>query len=400
MQPVLVTLAGLSLAIWLYLVAGRGGFWRADQRIDTVPDRPADYPAVLAVVPARDEEAVIDPCLRSLLDQDYAGAFSVILVDDHSTDGTRTIADGLARDSGGRLEVIDAAPLPPGWAGKLWALTQGVDHAAAAGLRPAYFLFTDADIRHDRQSVTRMVALAETGQYDLVSGMVRLWRRGAWAALLIPAFVYFFQKLYPFPWVNNPDRKEAAAAGGAVLVRTDAFAEAGGYGAIRNALIDDIALAKGIKGRGAGGHRIFLGLTNEVESLRPYAGIRPVWDMVARTAFTELDHSVWRLAGTLVGMVLTYVVPPVLALSWPWHGSAVVGGLALAAWALMTVSFVPTLRHQGDRPAIAPLLPIAGVLYSFMTVHSALRHWRGRGGMWKGRVHRPRVRIDRGRSPG
>ncbi len=389
MDLVLAILAGLSLAIWLYLIAGRGGFWRADQRIDGDPGTLEDWPHVLAVVPARDEEAVIEPCLRSLLGQDYPGRFSIILVDDHSADGTRAIADALAATGDGRLTVIEAALLPSGWAGKLWALTQGVEHATAPGMQPAYFLFTDADIRHDRLSARRMVAMAETKGYDLVSGMVRLWRRGVWAALLIPAFIYFFQKLYPFARVNDPGRREAAAAGGAVLVRADAFAEAGGYGAIRNALIDDIALARCIKGRGGGRHRIFLGLTNCVESLRPYAGIRPVWDMVARTAFTELDHSVWRLAGTIVGMVLTYMVPPLLALGWWVHGSALAGLMGLAAWGLMTASFIPTLRHQGDRLAVAPLLPIAGVLYSFMTVHSAIRHWRGRGGLWKGRVHRP-----------
>lgn len=388
MQPVLLCLGGISAAIWLYLIAGRGGFWRADQRIEGSPADCAAWPDVVAVVPARDEDSVIGVSLASLLGQDYPGALSIVLVDDHSGDRTRAIAEGLAADDG-RLAVIGADPLPDGWSGKLWAVAQGVGHARAGGRAPAFFLFTDADIRHDPASVRRLVARAQSGGHDLVSAMVRLWRQGLWARLLIPAFVYFFQKLYPFPRVNDRRRPEAAAAGGAILVRAAAYDEAGGHAAIPNALIDDVALARLIKGRGEGGHSIFLGLSGEVESLRPYAGIAPVWDMVARTAYTELRHSPWRLAGTLVGMALTYLVPPVLVLAWPVHRDGLAALLGLAAWAMMTVSYLPTLRHQGDRLYVAPLLPIAGLLYSFMTLDSALRHWRGRGGVWKGRVHRP-----------
>ncbi len=386
MSHALTGAAILSLAIWAYLLISRGGFWRADQRLPDDLPAPPSWPAVVAVVPARDEAAVIERSLASLLDQDYPGALAIVLVDDHSTDGTGAIAAGLACGTAGRLAVIQAPPLPPGWSGKLWALAAGLDHPAARDPAVHHVLLTDADIAHDPGSVRRLVAKAEAERLDLVSLMVRLDAAGFWARLLIPAFVFFFQKLYPFPWVNDPGRSEAAAAGGCVLVRRSALEAAGGIAAIRGELIDDCALARTIKRRpGSGG--IWLGLTGRVRSLRPYAALADIWSMVARTAFTQLRHSALLLAGTLAAMILTYLVPPAAALSWPLHGDWVAALAGLGAWLAMAVAVQPSLRLYGRPGAEALLLPVAGLLYSLMTVASALRHWRGRGGQWKGRVH-------------
>lgn len=391
----LTILAGLSLAAWLYLMALRGGFWRADQRLAQTPEALGDAPEVAVVVPARNEADVIGPALASLIAQDYPGKLTIVLVDDHSDDGTGAVAKATARDAARPdrvLRVIDAGDLPPGWSGKLWAVHSGIE--AADELAPAaeFVLLTDADIAHAPDNLTRLIAKAAAERRDLVSLMVLLACERGWARLLVPAFVFFFQKLYPFPWVNNPARPEAAAAGGCMLVRRDALARAGGIESIRTALIDDCALGARIKALVAeGGGGIWLGLAETTVSLRPYPNLADIWEMVARTAFTQLRYSPPLLAGTLLGMVLIYLVPPiaaVAALAAPAAGPAIVGA-GLGAWFLMAAAFWPTLKLYGKPVYLAPALPLAGLLYTAMTVDSAVRHWRGRSVTWKGRVYSP-----------
>ncbi len=382
-------IAAASLSIWIYLLVMRGGFWRADQRLDGPPDKREAWPEVIALVPARNEAEVVGRCIESLLNQDYPGELRVILIDDHSTDGTgrcaRAAASGTLRPEA--ITVIGSEPLPPGWAGKVWALSEGL--RAADGRTPdaRYLWLTDADIVHDPVNLRRLVGKAEVEDLDLVSQMVVLLSDGFWARLLIPAFVYFFQKLYPFRWVNEPHRAPAAAAGGCVLLRRRALTRIGGFNAIQGALIDDCSLAAAIKSRGRNGAgRIWLGLTRSATSLRRYHGLRGIWRMVARSAYTQLRYSKVLLLGTLLGMAMTYVAPPLILLALPLHGFPVAGGLAGLAWLLMALSFLPILRLYGQPAGFAPLLPVAGLLYGAMTMDSAIAHWRGRGGAWKGRL--------------
>jgi hopene-associated glycosyltransferase HpnB len=386
---ILLTLACLSFGAWSYLLAFHGGFWRVRERLDGAPGELGRWPAVTALVPARNEADVIGACITGLLQQDYPGSFRVLVVDDHSDDGTAAAAERAAVGAGGRhgLAVTQARPLEPGWAGKVWALSQA--HAAAERDFPdtEYYWLTDADIAHDALNLRRLAAKAEKERLDLVSQMVMLSAEGPWAAFLIPAFVLFFQKLYPFAWANDPRRRTAAAAGGSMLLRRGALARIGGFAAIRGAIIDDCALARAVKDHGRdGGGRIWLGLTTAAESLRPYRGLAGVWRMVARSAFTQLRYSILLLAGTVAGMALLYWGVPLLALTGLLCGATPALRVALAAWGLMSFAFAPTLRLYGRSPLLAPLLPLAGFLYSLMTVGSAAAYWRGRGGAWKGRT--------------
>jgi hopene-associated glycosyltransferase HpnB len=391
----------LSFAAWLFLLAFRGGFWRCRQRLDGPPQMHAPahapaggWPSVTALVPARNEAAVIGACVGRLLRQDYPGPFRVVVIDDHSEDGTAAAAAQAAADSGrpDALTVIRARPLKPGWAGKVWALAEGHAHARDAFPDTRFFWLTDADIAHDPANLRRLAAKAESGRLDLVSQMVLLATDGLWAGLLIPAFVFYFQKLYPFAWVNDPARRTAAAAGGSVLLRRDALERIGGFAAIRDALIDDCALARAVLEEGGDRRtgRLWLGLTTAAESLRPYRGLAGVWRMVARSAFTQLRYSPALLAGALAGMALLYWGVPVLALAALAAGEGAALFFAVGAWALMALAFLPTLRlyhGPGWRPwLLAPALPLAGLLYSLMTLASAVAYWRGRGGAWKGRT--------------
>jgi hopene-associated glycosyltransferase HpnB len=377
-------LVGLaSLLAWLYLAFLHGRFWRGEARLE--PGAPpalagGAWPRVVAVVPARNEEDAVLRSLPSLLAQDYPGPFEVVLVDDQSEDATAARARALA-EADPRLAVVRTPPRPEGWVGKMWAVHTGV--ALAARRRPdaEYWLFTDADVEHTPGNLRRLVAKARREGLDLVSLMVRLHCERGWERLLVPAFVYFFQKLYPFPRINDPRSRTAGAAGGCMLVRADALARAGGIEAIRGEIIDDCALGRALK---AGG-RIWVGLGPSEYSFRPYPRLGDVWSMVARSAYTQLGHSPLLLAGTLVGLVLVYLAPPLLALGWPLHGSAAAAGAALAAWALMAWTFQPTLRDYGRSPWLGLALPVAGALYLAMTVDSARRHHRGRGAEWKGR---------------
>jgi hopene-associated glycosyltransferase HpnB len=335
------------------------------------------------VIPARNEAELLPITLRSLLNQDYPGSLTIILVDDQSTDGTASVAQALGNN--GQLHVLAAEPLPPGWKGKLWALEQGIRHAQTLTPPPDYLLLTDADIEHDRTNLRQLVTKAQQENLELVSLMVQLRCQSFWERLLIPAFVFFFQKLYPFRWVNDSQNRTAAAAGGCILIRRETLVQIGGIQAIRQALIDDCALAQAVKSNSTG--RIWLGLTASTCSVRPYASLATIWDMVARSAYTQLNYSPWLLLGTLVGMTLIYIVPPV---------GVIVGGLtrnwtvaiaSLISYLLMTVAYLPTVRLYRCSPWWAFCLSAIAFLYTLMTLDSALRHYQGRGGAWKGRVY-------------
>ena len=366
----------LALA-WIYLAFGHGGFWRTEPILDESP-QPARWPSVCVVVPARNEADVLPKTLPALLDQDYPGLTKVLLVDDHSADGTGRLASEIA--SLGRIEcrVVQARELESGWTGKLWALDQGVRAAGS----PDYFLFTDADILHSSGNLRRLVSWAEDRSLDQVSLMAKLRCESFWERLLIPAFVFFFQKLYPFRWTNRPEARTAAAAGGCILVRSSALAKAGGLAAVRSELIDDCALARAVKRSGG---RIWLGLTRSADSLRVYDTLGSVWRMVARTAFTQLRHSAWLLAGTLAGMFWLYLWAPFLLVLGLATGSAERIGWGAAIWAGTALLYGPMVRFYGLAPGYALSLPAAAALYGGMTFHSAWMHWRGAGGGWKGR---------------
>ena len=376
---ILIALAVVSAASWIWLIAARGRFWRADQRLPEFTAPRDSWPAVVAVVPARNEADVIGLAVTSLAAQDYPGSLSVVVVDDGSDDGTAAAAAGASADA----EVIAGAPLPEGWTGKMWAVHQGVTHAEARHPEASFVWLTDADIEHDPAELRQLVDLAETGARDLVSHMVRLHCRTLWECLLIPAFVFFFQKLYPFPWVNDPNRRVAGAAGGSMLVRRSALTQIGGIAAIRAALIDDCALARAIKPGGS----IWLGLTATTRSLRAYTGLSDIWLMVARTAFDQLGYSWMALAGTVAGMVVLYIGPPALAIAGWSIGDPWIVGLGVAGWALMMLAYMPTLRLYGLPVVAASALPIAGILYTAMTIDSARLHALGRGGGWKARTY-------------
>ncbi len=366
----MLTLTGASALIWAYLLLFRGRFWQAGPVLTA--HAPASRPDVAIVVPARDEAATIGPALRSLLAQDYQGSFRVILVDDGSTDDTGAIARRIADP---RLTVLTGAARPAGWSGKLWAVSQGVREAGT----PPLILLTDADIIHHPSHLGTLIARAERGDLDMVSEMVELacvsWAERA----LVPAFVFFFQLLYPFTWVNDPLRQTAAAAGGTILIRTRALVRIGGLEAVRGALIDDVALAAAVKRGG----RIWLGHSVLARSERPYPGFIAIWRMIARSAYVQLRFSRVLLLATTLGMALTWLVPPAAAL----FGTGSVRFLGLAAWAMLAVSYLPTLRRFGRSYGWAPLLPLVALFYMAATIGSAVDHHRGRGVSWKGRAY-------------
>ena len=384
---VLAVVSALAAVAWLYLLIGHGGYWLTGQRLPPVSTAPAAWPPVRAVVPARDEAAMLPVTLPALLDQDYPGDFEVILVDDGSADGTAEVAERLGRGTRRGLRVIAGSPPPAAWAGKVWAMAQGAEQADRAG----YLLFTDADIVCPAGTLTALVAAAEGDERDLVSQMALLRAESFWERAIVPAFVYFFAQLYPFRRVNRPGARTAAAAGGCMLVRRRALDASGGLAGIRGARIDDVALGRQLKRRQGG--RCWLGLSTGVSSVRPYPGLAGLWHMIARSAYLQLRHSPVLLAGTIAGLLWLYALPPAAALAGI-AGLALGGGGAaawcagagLAGWALMTVSFVPMLRLYRLSVLRAPGLPLIAVLYAAMTLDSARRHYAGQGGQWKGRV--------------
>jgi hopene-associated glycosyltransferase HpnB len=375
---VLRVLAVLSALVWIWLTVFQGGFWRTDVRL---PDRrpPTRWPAVAVVVPARDEAEVLPETLPTLLGQRYPGRARVILVDDGSTDGTGALAERLGREHPGLpLTVTAPGPTPDGWTGKLWAVRHGVAEAGEADL----LLLTDADIAHGPDSLASLVASA--GDLDLLSQMAVLRIRTVWERLVVPAFVYFFAMLYPFRWVNRPGSRTAAAAGGCCLLRRKALERAGGITAIRGAVIDDVALARAVQRSGG---RIWLGLAGDVRSVRPYPTLRTLWQMVSRSAYAQLRYSPLVLAGTVLGLALVFLAPPVTTVA----GAVTADGVTLlagaAAWLLMAATYGPMLRYYRQPLAAAALLPGTAALYLLMTVDSAVQHWRGRGARWKGRSY-------------
>lgn len=373
----MLVVASIALAVWLYLLLARGAFWRCTERDDRAPEEPRAWPRVVAVVPARNEADHIAESIGSLLGQDYRGAWTVVLVDDDSDDGTAGIARGVASGDA-RLRVVTSRGLPAGWTGKLWALKQGIDAAMALPEPPDYLLLTDADIVHAPDSVGRLIARAEEKRLVLTSLMVKLRCESFAERANIPAFVFFFQMLYPFSRVNRPQSSIAAAAGGCMLVRADVLREAGGIDVIRGALIDDCALAKALKARGP----IWLGLTERVRSVRPYPALADIRRMVARSAYAQLRYSPLLLIATLAGLVLTYLVPPFATI----FGSGATRIIGIAAWALMAMSFQPTLRLYRLSPLWGMVLPAIALQYMLFTLDSAYQYVRGRGGSWKGRV--------------
>ncbi|MEM9761849.1 MAG: glycosyltransferase [Pseudomonadota bacterium] len=390
----MVTAALIAFLVWAAMLLVWHGFWRADQRLpSSAAGGMEGRPGVVAVIPARNEAASIGAVLKAHGSSSYAGPFAVVLVDDNSDDGTAEIADAAKTAARHPLHVISGAPLPAGWSGKLWALEQGI--AAAERLYPEarYLLLTDADIVHGPDTLNRLVQLAESRELALTSLMARLAvGEGGWSLgrVLVPAYVFFFQKLYPFPAVNDPSSRIAGAAGGCMLVRRDALAAIGGIGSIRGALIDDCTLAAAIKGASAGGERrpIWLGLSDgEVTSLRDTGALTTIWETVARTAFPQLRRSWWLLAGCTLGMALLYLAPPVAAIWGVLAGDAVTALAGLAGWALMAGAFWPTLRLYGGRLWEAMTLPLVAVLYMLMTLDSARRDLLGKASPWKGRTY-------------
>jgi len=377
--------AAAALAIWAFLLLARGGFWRTGRQRDDFEQPggpgsdPMHWPRVTAVVPARNEADLLPQSLSSLLAQDYPGAFSVILVDDHSSDGTAEAARAVAAvcPTPGRLAILKGAPLPHGWTGKLWAVSQGVASAEASSAPPEYLLLTDADIGYAPDALASLVRRARAQHCVMVSLMAKLRCQSRAERLLVPAFIFFFQMLYPFAWVNRKDRSTAAAAGGCMLVQRQALAAAGGIASIRGALIDDCALGARLKRQGP----VWLGLTERVRSLRPYPGVSDIRRMVARSAYAQLRYSPWLLAGTAAAMSIAYLAAPLIALL----GGGAAQGIAALAWLLMAAAFWPTLRFYRRSPLWAPMLPLIAAVYLVFTLDSAWQHVHGRGGMWKGR---------------
>jgi hopene-associated glycosyltransferase HpnB len=477
--------ATVAAAVWAYLVVGHGGYWRTSQWLPRVTGEPGRWPDVVAVVPARNEAATLPATLPALLGQDYPGPLSVILVDDGSTDGTAEVAATLGLGSGRPLRVVAGTPPPEPpiapkspqvpeysqvpehsqvpeysqvpehsqvpelsetpdlvgpaggagrWAGKVWAMAQGLRAAGIPSAREAadgaesggghaeperghaepergcaepergcaepergYVLFTDADIAWEAGALRALVAAAEGDDRDLVSQMALLRTGNGWERVVVPAFVYFFAQLYPFRRVNKPGSRTAAAAGGCMLVRRGALERSGGVAPIRGALIDDVAMGRMIKGQRG---RCWLGLSRQVVSVRPYPGLASLWQMVARSAYTQLNYSPLLLAGTIIGLLFSYALPPaaaitgltLLATGTATAPAALAAGAGLAGWALMSLSYLPMLRLYRLSPLRAPGLPLIALLYAAMTADSARRHYAGHGAEWRGRTNRTRLR--------
>jgi hopene-associated glycosyltransferase HpnB len=393
----------ISLLTWVYLWCGRDAFWSTAISLPAAADLPSgseSWPAIHVVVPARNEASMLPATLPTLLGQRYPGEFHIFLVDDQSRDGTADAARRIASKPGfsGKMTVLETAADPPdGWSGKLWALEQGL--RAMAGQGAPFLLFTDADIAHPEDSLQKLVTAASGNDLDLVSLMATLKADTFWARLLLPAFVYFFAMLYPFARVNQPSLRTAAAAGGCVLLRREAFKRAGGLAPIAGALIDDCSLGRLIKEKGrAGGGRIWLGLGKDLLSLRNSESLADVWHMVRRTAFVQLRYSSLLLAGTLAGMTIIFLLPAaalpasVLFLA---NGAGALTSMAvlatgLAAWGLMYRTYLPMNKWYGQPRRLALALPLSALLYTLMTLDSAWCFWKKRGGSWKGRTYRCR----------
>lgn len=374
-------LASLALAIWVYLLLGRGGFWLTSKYDDLEPQpAAASWPDIAVVVPARDEAESIADCVRTILQQPYPGLLSMVLIDDQSSDGTPELARGAAHSlgAGKRLTVLAGRDLPSGWTGKMWAVQQGLDHIASWPAQPQFVLLTDADIVYSGDVVMRLVARAQTRNLAMASIMAKLRCVSFAERFLIPAFIFFFQMLYPFSWVGRSDRAAAAAAGGCILVRWSALQNIGGISSIRGALIDDCALGAKLKTQGP----VWLGFSRHVRSVRPSEQIAQVGRMISRSAFAQLHYSVMILIGVMAAMALVFLLPVVLTLFGEGLNRVFAGG----CWLLMALAFQPTLRYYEQSPLWGLALPAIASAYMVFTINSAYQHFRGRGGLWKGRV--------------
>jgi hopene-associated glycosyltransferase HpnB len=379
----LIACGSISLLIWLYLFLAHGRFWEIERYLLSA-GKPTDVSARVAVIiPARDEAEVVGRSITSLLNQTGSHALHIYLIDDRSSDGTAEVARSAARaaEKSGQLTTIAGCELAPGWSGKLWAVQQGVETALRTN--PDFLLLTDADIEHALDSVASLVQVAESRSLDLVSVMVKLHCCTFAEKALIPAFVFFFFKLYPPARIRNPRRRAAGAAGGCILIRPEALERAGGIPAIRGEVIDDCALARRVK---AAGGRLWLGLSATTASTRPYGTFAAIGRMISRGAFNQLQHSSWMLLLAMLGLSATYLLPPLLVV---FTGHLVPTVLGAAAWLLMIVCFLPMVRFYGLKPLWAAALPLISIFYMAASVDSALRFWSGRGGQWKGRIQDP-----------
>ncbi len=380
---VTLAIASIAFAVWVYLMVARGGFWRM-ARFDDLAPAPGfmAWPSVAVVVPARDEAAGVADCVRSVLGQPYPGELTMVLVDDHSQDGTAQIAAQAAAAIGAaqRLTVLSGQPLPQGWTGKLWAVKQGLALVENRAAQPDYILLTDADIVYSGDVVTRLVARAQNERLAMTSIMAKLRCESFAEKYLIPAFVFFFAMLYPFAWVRRRDRATAAAAGGCILARWEALRAIGGIESIRGALIDDCALGAKLKTQGP----VWLGLSQHVRSTRASDTLGEIGQMISRSAYAQLRYSPVLLIGVIVVMAIVFLAPVPIALLGHGHGPACV--LAAAAWLAMALAFQPTLRYYGQSALWGAALPAIAFAYMIFTVNSAVQHFQGRGGMWKGRA--------------
>ncbi len=383
----LILIAVISCAVWLYLTYAHGGFWRADQHLVTSPE-PPHWPSVAVVIPARNEAETIATVVSAHMGSDYPGALSVFVVDDQSSDGTGDLAAKAGKaDSHISLNVIPGRPLPKGWSGKLWAMETGREAVQAAPDQADYVLFTDADIVHAPDLLRRLVARAEDQKLAMVSVMAQLDARGLWGGLFIPAFIFFFQKLYPFARVNDVDSETAGAAGGVVLLKRSALDAIGGLAPIKGALIDDCTLAQAVKTSGERRPIELVFAGEDAKSLRDNRSFDTVRQMVARTAFTQLGYSWAKLIGTVIGMALVYLAGPILLLTMPLHRDALAGLLGAIVWGMMIAAFAPTLRLYGKPIWQGVFLPLTALFYTGFTVDSAVKHATGKGGAWKGRTY-------------
>lgn len=374
-------IAAIALAIWVYLIAGRGEFWRTPKFDDLAP-APGfmNWPSIAVVVPARDEAAGVGGCVTSILSQPYPGELSMILVDDQSQDGTAEIAAKSAAAIGAsdRLTVLSGRPLPSGWTGKLWAVKQGLTQVESRPKTPDYVLLTDADIVYSGDVLMRLVARAQNDQLAMTSIMAKLRCESFAEKYLIPAFIFFFGMLYPFAWVRSRTRATGAAAGGCILARWDALNGVGSIDSIRGSLIDDCALGARLKTQGP----VWLGFSQNVNSVRASDTVSDVGQMISRSAYAQLHYSVVLLIGTVLAMSTVFLAPVLIAL----FGHGLAAAFAAIAWLLMALAFQPTLRYYGQSALWGPALPAIALAYMVFTVNSALQHFQGRGGMWKGRA--------------